>query len=346
MDLSGLRFPMSTTTEQTTELSSHSSCGNNWQSEYAQLHRKILTGRQPPRYLIALGTGGLADSLAGAITLFWVALLTNRAFLMDMGDGIKYEFAYDQPTINWSLDTDSIRPLPSEMLQMVHGGIVGRGRDLYDALEGKRDLHRVLGDTPALFVKTNFGRSIRLFSSTYHNTTLFGVGVTPQTAFGCAFSYLLRLNNESLRLVADEFASLNDPDILGIGIQIREGDQVMKSPLKPSHYQITTDDNRRRFLDCAGRIERQVANIYKGKRQIMWYLLSDSIKTRREMKNAIGDRIIVNIRDDYARSTRTGTAFQIEGYYHDGEFRIRDKICSLNHTDDLVHILAKFGAGI
>jgi hypothetical protein len=126
MDLSGLRFPMFKTTEQTTERSSRSSCGNNWQSEYARLHRNILAGRQPPRYLIALGTGGLADSLAGAITLFWVALLTNRAFLMDMGDGIKYEFAYDQPTINWSLDIDSIRLLPSETLQMAHGRIVGR----------------------------------------------------------------------------------------------------------------------------------------------------------------------------------------------------------------------------
>jgi hypothetical protein len=285
------------------------------------------------------------------------------------------------------------------------------GQDLYDALEGKTDLHRVLGDTPALFVKTNFGRSIRLFSSTYHNTTLFGIGATAETAFGCEFSYLLRLNNESLRLVADEFATLNDPGILSIGIQIREGDQVMKSPLKPSNNQISTDDNRRRFLDCADTIERQLENIYEGKRQIMWYLVSDSIETRREMKNAIGDKIIVNIRDetmhsrhyalklsgqggkgatdqgamdattnqevigalrlaaaenwlfaltDYqvfsgwsgyariaaARSTRTGTAFQMEGYYRDGEFRIRDKNCSLNHSDDIVQILATSGAGL
>ena len=48
------------------------------------------------------GAAGLADSLVGAITLFWVAVLQRRAFAMKFGDEGAYEWAFDQPHINWT----------------------------------------------------------------------------------------------------------------------------------------------------------------------------------------------------------------------------------------------------
>jgi hypothetical protein len=46
---------------------------------------------------------GLADSLVGAVTLFWVAVLQRRAFFMTFGDSRgRYEWAFDQPNINWT----------------------------------------------------------------------------------------------------------------------------------------------------------------------------------------------------------------------------------------------------
>jgi hypothetical protein len=321
---------------------------------------------------------------------------------MDMGDGIKYEFAYDQPNIKWSVKAASLEHLRSERIEMRHGSVVGRGRDLLDALEGKKDLHTVLGDTPAIYVKSNYGRSIRLLSSSYHKKTLSDLGITPQTIFGCAFDYLLQLNQESLALVGHDFAILRDPGLLSIGVQIREGDQVMKDPLEPSGYQITLDDTRMRFVDCADTIENHLAIISQGTRQIIWYLISDSIETRKKVKGLLGDKILVNLRDeiihsrqyalkrsglkgtdeteqevlgalrwaaaenwlfaltDYqvfsgwsgyariaaARSMRARSAFQLQGYTKNGEFRIRDKNCSLACSDDLVEILSRSGAGI
>lgn len=58
-----------------------SSCGN-WQAGYSQLHADILAGRAPPRYAVAGGMSGLADNVVGAISVFYFALLTGRAFLM------------------------------------------------------------------------------------------------------------------------------------------------------------------------------------------------------------------------------------------------------------------------
>ena len=45
---------------------------------------------------------GLADSLAGAVTLFWLAVLQRRAFAMQFGPLGWYEWAFDQPSFNWT----------------------------------------------------------------------------------------------------------------------------------------------------------------------------------------------------------------------------------------------------
>jgi hypothetical protein len=45
---------------------------------------------------------GLGDSLRGAVTLFWLAVLQQRAFAMQFGELGAYEWAFDQPHFNWS----------------------------------------------------------------------------------------------------------------------------------------------------------------------------------------------------------------------------------------------------
>jgi hypothetical protein len=56
-------------------------CGN-WQADYARLHADILAGRAPQRYAVAHGDRGLADSMKGAVSVFYYAVLTKRAFLV------------------------------------------------------------------------------------------------------------------------------------------------------------------------------------------------------------------------------------------------------------------------
>ena len=55
-------------------------CGS-WQDKYIQLHKDILSGRKPPRYAISVpAPAGLSDRLVGAVSVFYYALLTDRAF--------------------------------------------------------------------------------------------------------------------------------------------------------------------------------------------------------------------------------------------------------------------------
>jgi hypothetical protein len=58
---------------------SRQECGR-WQKDYTELHRQILAGEKPPRYAMVYCTRGMADCLKGAITIFYFALYTGRAF--------------------------------------------------------------------------------------------------------------------------------------------------------------------------------------------------------------------------------------------------------------------------
>ena len=55
-------------------------CGS-WQNGYIELHKDVLSGRKPPRYAISVpAPAGLSDRPVGAVSVFYNALLTNRAF--------------------------------------------------------------------------------------------------------------------------------------------------------------------------------------------------------------------------------------------------------------------------
>eukprot|EP00204_Picochlorum_oklahomense_P002800 CAMPEP_0118804294 /NCGR_PEP_ID=MMETSP1161-20130426/22094_1 /TAXON_ID=249345 /ORGANISM="Picochlorum oklahomensis, Strain CCMP2329" /LENGTH=157 /DNA_ID=CAMNT_0006733015 /DNA_START=139 /DNA_END=608 /DNA_ORIENTATION=- len=91
-------------------------CGHEWQKEYANLHREILDGRLPARYVISVAVeAGIADRLSGLMSEFYYALLSGRAIKMiTYGDLPDFSLAYDQPYINWSgvdLDDNIIEPL-------------------------------------------------------------------------------------------------------------------------------------------------------------------------------------------------------------------------------------------
>lgn len=73
-----------------------------WQSEYTRMHAEMRSGDRDPRYLVAEGENGLADSLVGPVTLLFVAMLQKRAFILTFGDGGQYEWAFSSPNINWT----------------------------------------------------------------------------------------------------------------------------------------------------------------------------------------------------------------------------------------------------
>lgn len=67
-------------------------------AKHKALHDGILMGTHPPRFVVAYIDGGLADSLAGAVSAFYYALITERAFQI-LGE--RWHMAYRTRSIDW-----------------------------------------------------------------------------------------------------------------------------------------------------------------------------------------------------------------------------------------------------
>ena len=82
-------------------------CGH-WQEDYANLHKNILAGKAPQKFMIAEPDEGLADSLACVTTVFYMSVLTNSAFLLrDLDNPVStLTYGYDQPNIEWAAQPD------------------------------------------------------------------------------------------------------------------------------------------------------------------------------------------------------------------------------------------------
>ncbi|KAG5185476.1 hypothetical protein JKP88DRAFT_254960 [Tribonema minus] len=88
------------------------SCGpGHWQQDYADFHRRTVSGQLPPRFLVSVPLRqGLADHLIGAVSQFYLAVLSRRAFqfsnVASTGHHIKLQQAFDAPSINWTRHID------------------------------------------------------------------------------------------------------------------------------------------------------------------------------------------------------------------------------------------------
>ena len=186
-------------------------CPVKWQEDYTRHHQAILDGTAAPedtRYAISVSPpSGLADRLVGSITVFYYALLTGRAFceLAAIPGQIPFEAAYSSPHIDWRTSEQHSKLLP--VYKAGDYGIPSAKGDDFQYFNivnpefdgGKGELWKIYssgnlsefgGDNKVVFISSNRGASVRLFENPYHGQQLRKLGLTPQTAFGCAMHFL------------------------------------------------------------------------------------------------------------------------------------------------------------
>ncbi len=65
------------------------------------------------------------------------------------------------------------------------------------------------------------GKTLALFDNPHYKKRLLAMGLRPDTAVGCALNFLFEPNAAVKAVFEREFASLSQPQVLRIGIQIR-----------------------------------------------------------------------------------------------------------------------------
>ena len=239
----------------------------------------------------------LTDRLVGTTSIFYFALLTGRAFSLctAIGDQIPFEAVYDAQNINWTAAHDKLSLLPDSVRRPNGDALRGspdsvgpkhqhwnllnpeenaKSKEIFD-LFTSGNLSNLGAEKEILLFTLNRGVSVRLFDNPYHAQQLRAIGLTPETAFGCAMEFLFKPNPVMQDMMQPSLNVL--APVLSIGIHIRAGDHVFQHP------DAMNLDDARNFFECALQVEADLRRRHKAKynkNDIKWFFLSDSVKLR------------------------------------------------------------------
>lgn len=276
-------------------------CPLRWQEDYTRHHQAILAGTVAPedrRYAISVSSpSGIADRLAGCITVFYYALLTGRAFCEHAAipGQVPFEAAYSSPHIDWRTSENHSKLLPEHKvgdigLPTVKGDKFQHFNILNPEYDNSRgELFRVFSngnlsdfgkDDEIVFITTNRATSVRLFENPYHGQQLRRMGLTPETAFGCAMHFLFRPVPEVMSLITPTMRLLAQKP--SVGIHLRVGDHALHGS------DVARVEEFANFFDCAKEIEQF---FFLKAEDVVWLLISDSKNLRRQASEIFAEKV-------------------------------------------------------
>lgn len=295
------------------------SCGT-WQSSYTALHKRILSGEAPQRYLVSIPPStGLADKLVGLPTQLLWAVLTDRALqhvprhsmppfesflnvqhINISGPNLPPHIADSPNRIDFlhyaerkgSIGADAEYPFRFNFSE--YFPICLRNNDSANtAILTQSDLRiypPTYFNTRTLLIESNRGMTYRLFDNPFHRAELLALGLTPENAFSCAFKYLFSPIEDSCtgvcRHILQSIENAKQDQIAIIGIQVRVGDAAMEGNDTTSFARAAA------YFKCAADIAEQI--FQESGRKSKYYLISDSLSLLQQAYEAHGEHILVD----------------------------------------------------
>ncbi|GBF99983.1 hypothetical protein Rsub_13115 [Raphidocelis subcapitata] len=259
-------------------------CGaaSGWAGDYAALHASIASGAAPPRFLVHMASSGLSDNLAGAVTAFYFALLSGRALVLE---GSHWRAAFDPAGVDWGFASTG------ELTARLAAEAGGARVELVEVKVEEADSGDVAsagGAAPAAVLATFTGATHRLFHNPRARARLHAMGLRPDTAFGCAYTFLFSPRPDALALLAPAAARLRAPGALRVGIQIRTGDDAFFTPGAVGPF--GTPSQLGAFAACAA--EAEAAWRAAEGQPVVWFLVSDSAAVRRRAAELYPGKVV------------------------------------------------------
>lgn len=225
----------------------------------------------PKKYGIGVPIkAGLADVLLGYVTAFLLSVFSKRAFLIQKVDRLEFEcdtrmieYAFVPRHINWTVPWDLDRSRYQCVLPKNGSGYAGfvpcddkepftlpggretiksRGQLTMDGItksgfcqEPGKNCRNMSdsGTEEMVFYMGNRGSSYNIFNNPYHNQTVRGMGLTPETCLSCIFHFLFKRKPETcegacLQTEGKLHQLSVDPNAVSIGIQVRNSNQFQE----------------------------------------------------------------------------------------------------------------------
>lgn len=277
-------------------------CEHAYRSFVTSLNRVASTGESPRGLVVFYAKSGLADKIKGAVTAFYFALLSGRAFKIP---GPTWPMIYkselnwfDSSNAMWYLwRTDVIKRRVECDLQF------GKGSDLR-ALFERGNISDAWTKYHVVFLELCFDWAELLFGNANHRQQLYEMGLTPMTITGCAISFLFDVQ-AAILLPHSAIIDKIETTRIKIGMHVRLGDRAFKLSRYP-RVTSTSLLGLGNFFRCALSIERSLTS----RADVVWILMSDSRFVKQVARAHYPDRIVAT----QFNASHTRDAADVEGW--------------------------------
>lgn len=268
---------------------------------------------QPPR-LVMLYTGfnGLADTLVGAVTAFYIAALAGAEFHM------RFSASANDPSFLWAFEPNCFDALNewagagvqnSAHTRTLSFDIFHMPSDFALIVESG-DVRELWGGKTVLSLHTHVGLVHKLLRNPRYAAQLAASGLNAHNAFAEAYHFLLRPRSAGLARFRGELNALADASTVRIGIHVRAGVHYDGS-FEADAPELGVADFAP-FFECAREVTSALAALRVGggaleMPRVQWLLLSDSVALRADAMRRLPDMLIARTAGIDVRHSRTST---------------------------------------
>ena len=296
-------------------------CGTGWQENYRKLHANILRKRLEEKYLVYLCPGtrqgccGYGNRLRAVVSLFYLSVLTDRAFLIDWRVPEPIENHLKPRSIQWNY-TEPIDVCTGLRIRKHYWGSTktdireAEGWIIKDSSHFKKwltttDLKGYF-DWPVEEITTIwYFAEAGLILNPYLLQRAKELGVTPLISkipkynlIGCAFDFLFSKSGAVDNKLNEMRTQLKFDKGPIIGIHIRTGDDQFDyfSSDNDRTWNVKNVTRLLEFFDCARKVERKLFGNETNQRTnwVRWFVSTDNIEVRDFVQESYPGKVVTS----------------------------------------------------
>ena len=222
-------------------------CGKEWQPRYQALHKDIINNKREAKFLVyicdstytghARGCFGYGDRVRAVISLFYLAILTDRAFLIHWKTPKPLERFLTPKNINWTFPIPLLetrkhfwRKIYGQTKKELEDWLVRNGSALSSLV--KTENFNVYFDKPVEIIASNVYLAGGAMQTNKHlmqrardlEISPLLPGFRRHALIGCAFNFLFDIPPRLQKALQNTRKKLRENNTFVIGIHIRLGD--------------------------------------------------------------------------------------------------------------------------
>lgn len=280
-------------------------CGKNWQLKYQRLHENILSGRAEPRFLVYScplkngGCCGYGNRVYALVSLFYLAVLTDRAFLIDWQAPKPLELLLEPKGIKWNFPIPQLETRKhywrtgGEEVKIRDGWLTKKTGKFLTWMRRKNvvryfDKPVEVATTIVFFAQYSMQKNKFLIKRAKElDIPPLLPGAPRYSMIGCAYDYLFRPKTSLQNAINNTKKFLRENDNFVIGIHIRTGDQQFgRNNTRVSNFQ--------KFFSCAIEVESKILHPMKHTKngQTLWFLATDSPEVKDYARKYFPEKVI------------------------------------------------------